>query len=134
MKPIQTCISCFVLTAVCSVWSGEPQTIDQIIKARKAVLTQIVELAQKQFEAGGITDEHLQEVRVDLYAFCRDSAGTPAAERLQWQKKIIAIEEERKTLVEKRSAAGEAAQEDKLRVEERILAAKQKLLELQAAK
>jgi hypothetical protein len=122
-----------MLAAVSSVWSGEPQTIDQIIKARKAVLTQIVELAQNNFKAGLTTNEHLQDVKVDLYSFCRDSAGTPAAERIQWQNKVIAAEQERKIFVENQLDAGRVSLEDKLKAEERVLAAKQKLLELQSA-
>jgi hypothetical protein len=110
-----------------------PESVDEIVKQRIAILTKIVEARKEQFKAGqGTVDQNRSATR-ELYAFCRDSAKTPA-ERLSWQERIVAFEQEVKADIDKRVLVGSVSTIDALRAAERVLAAEQKRLELQAAK
>jgi len=121
----------FLLVASSLSLAQEPRTIEEIVKARKALLTQILEAKTIAYDNANGSDVELHDAAFELYAFCRDSTkSTP--ERIQWQEKIMAIEQKAKARAEKRAKAGEVSPDEVLRAEEHVLAAKQTLLEFQA--
>ena len=130
-----------VLLVSLLLWSGllladdsQPSlTIETLVKQRIALLTQILEIAEKRYHAGGITEEQFLNATIDLYALKRDSAKIPA-EQVSWQERIVAVERQKKASLEKQMSVGTAGVVDVLRASERVLAAEQKQLELQAAK
>ncbi len=124
---------CFAPAASAAAHAQESKGIDEIIRKREAVLTQIVEATQSQYKAGAASEEQLRGATIHLYSFRRDSTKAHS-ERLRWQERIVATEREGKASVKRRVATGTATRLDELLAEERVLAAEQKLLELQAVK
>ncbi|MEI9893549.1 MAG: hypothetical protein WDN28_06520 [Chthoniobacter sp.] len=108
-------------------------SIDDLVKQRIAVLTQIIEYTRKQYDVGEATEEQLLNATLDLDVLHRDSAKS-RAEQIAWQERIVAIEQKKKASIDRQVASGNAAQIDALRAAERVLAAEQKRLELQATK
>jgi len=110
-----------------------PASVDAFVKQRLALLTQIVEYTKKQYDLGEATEEQLLDATLELYALSRDSSKSKA-EQITWQERIVAIEEKKKASIDRQAASGSAAPVDALRAAEQVLAAKQKRLELRAAK
>ena len=119
-----------VLTVAHAQNSG---SLDEVLRKRDAVLTQILESTRNQYKQGTGTDDQVTDATIRLYAFRRDSAKTPP-ERIQWQERIVAIEKENLASTTQRVKLGSATQLDEMLTEERVLAAEQKLLELRLAK
>lgn len=105
--------------------------IDNIIQKRDSLLAEIVEINQ-QMEDIGVAhhSEALYQANINLYVFRRDCAKTHA-QRIDLQKKIIEIENNHVSVIEKRLITGTVSVIDKLKAQNSALAAKQTLLELQ---
>ena len=131
MKAIRVLSLAFVALATAN--AEETSSIDEIVRKRDSLLNQIVEYFKKGAEIGTSTEEEVRSATLNLYSFRRDSAKTHS-ERLQWQERIIASEKERIASIKLQMAQGTASPIDAVRAEERVLAAEQKLLELQLVK
>jgi len=123
----------FAFVAIAAAQAQESKGLEEIVRKRDAVLTQIVEAIQSQYKAGKATGEQLRSANINLYSFRRDTTKTQS-ERLQWQERIVAAEKERKASAKRHVETGTVTRVDELLAEERVLAAEQKLLELQAGK
>jgi hypothetical protein len=126
-------VSCFCFALSISTSALAQESIDEIVKQRIALLTEIHQSIRNSFDVGAATDEQVRSATIDLYSFRRDAAKS-LSERLQWQERIIASERERKVAIEQQAKQGTAAPVETLRAAERVLAAQQKLLELKTVK
>lgn len=111
---------------------AQEPTLAEIIKQRGAVLEQIVANVEAQAKTGTSDGSEVYEAKVSLFNFRRETAADTKA-KIEWQQKIVSLEQETKSDAEKSAAAGLAPPVIALRAEERLLAAKQKLLELKSA-
>jgi uncharacterized protein YlxW (UPF0749 family) len=121
---------CFLFIALTATHAQHPKSLDEILRKRDSLLTQIVEALQNSRTA---TEEEVRNATMNLYSFRRDSAKTHP-ERLQWQERIIATEKESEARMKKRMEIGTTTPLDVLLAGERVCAAEQKLLELQLVK
>jgi outer membrane protein TolC len=112
---------------------AQRSTADTIVKERIAILTQMIDITKKEYEAGRVPEAQVFDTTIELYSLNRDSSKTHR-EQISWQERIIAIEKEKKAVLERLVVAGMAEQVDVLRATERVLAAEQKRLELVAIK
>jgi hypothetical protein len=124
---------CIVFVAFALTHAQEPASLDEIVQKRDSLLTQIVEATQHQRKAGTGTAEQVRIASINLYSFRRDSAKTQS-ERIQWQERIVASAKESHAAFKTSVTIGTATPMDALLAEERVLAAEQKLLELQLVK
>jgi hypothetical protein len=129
----QTLIPLFALVTLVAVNAVAASTLDEVIQKRAAALTEILEGAKAALKQGSATPDDIRIESLRLYAFRRDTAKAQT-ERVQWQERIVAVEQEFEGIFQKRVATGTATPLDQLRAKERALAAEQLLLELQAAK
>jgi hypothetical protein len=129
----RTLIPLFALVTLVAVNAVAASTLDEVIQKRAAALTEILEGAKAALKQGNATPDDVRIESLRLFAFRRDTAKAQT-ERVQWQERIVAVEQEFEGIFQKRVATGTATPLDQLRAKERALAAEQLLLELQAAK
>jgi outer membrane protein TolC len=124
---------CIAMIGLVASHAQTPASIEEIVRKRDALLTQIMEDTQKQLRTGTATAEQVRDARLALWSFRRDQANAQP-ERVKWQKQIVAFETEWLKDIKKRIAVGTSSPSDAMRAEEQMLAAEQKLLELQLTK
>jgi hypothetical protein len=123
---------CFALIASATIEAGDIG-IDELLKKRIALLTEIHESTKTSYSIGAATEDQVRDAALALYTLQRDAAAS-LADRIRWQEQIVDAEKTQKTSIEKRMKQGTAAPVEGLRAEERLLAAQQKLLEIKTSK
>jgi hypothetical protein len=109
----------------------DPQSLEEVIAQRGEILAKLLESAQLSFKEGTSGAHEVHSAALELYAFRRDTAKSKD-EKIEWQKKLVATEKEHASTCEKRIAVGVMNPAENLRAKERVLAAQQRLFELQA--
>lgn len=107
----------------------DAKELNAVRAERKATLELIVAQFESGIKDGTSGVNEFIEAKIDLHEFERDCEST-AAKKLIPQQKIVELEEQRHSLVNRLMRAGDASSLDFLRSKERALAAKQLLLEL----
>jgi hypothetical protein len=124
---------CLAFAALAAARAQDPSSLDEVVRKRDAVLAQILDSTQSAQKTGIVMEARVHAAAMNLYVFRRDSAKTQA-DRLQWQKRIVVLEQEGLANVTQQVGIGTAMSLDKLLAEERVLAAEQKLAEILLAK
>ena len=111
----------------------ETETLESIQQARKKLLESIVTYQEQAFEVHRCSVEELIRASIELYHLQRNAA-TNLEEKQQFQQKIVVCKERLLAHNEKRHQSGnfEPGMVEILRGRERILAAHQKLLKIEA--
>ncbi len=123
---------CCALVTSATIHAGD-FGIDDLIKERITLLTEIHRSTKASFDVGTATEDQVRNAALELYTLQRDAAK-PLADRVKWQEQIIATEKQQKAAIEKRITQGTSTAVDGLRAAERVLAAEQKLLEIKSSK
>ncbi len=121
-----------LLATLPSLGLAQEPSLPEIIAKRGAILEQIVAAVEKSVQSGTGDTNEIYQAKVSLLTFRREVAPDVKT-KIEWQQKIIALEQETKKEAEKVAASGLANPVIALRAEDRVLAAKQKLLELEGA-
>ena len=122
-----------VLILSCAAVNAEEKSrLDQIIAKRDALLAEIYDTLKSNRSSIRNPNE-VRTAGLDLFSFRRDHAKTPP-ERIRWQEQIVEMEKAEAKDARGRVAIGVMLPLDVTRAEERVLAAEQKLLELQQTK
>jgi hypothetical protein len=122
-----------VLILSCAVVNAEEKfRLDQIIAKRDTLLAEIYHTV-KSNKSGTRDPDEVRTAALELYSFRRDHAKT-LPERIRWQEQIVEMEKAEAKDARGRVAIGVMRPLDVTRAEERVLAAEQKLLELQQTK
>ena len=126
-------IACLAIAVTAWAEEREAANLAEVITQRGQVLEKILDTAKMSFKQGTAGAHEVHGAAIDLYAFRRDVAKTKD-EKIDWQKKVVATLKEHATMCQKRIAVGVITPTERLRAEERVLAAQQVLFELQEEK
>ncbi|RYD81685.1 MAG: hypothetical protein EOP84_10595, partial [Verrucomicrobiaceae bacterium] len=108
--------------ATCILLSARAEVpLEEIIRKRDTILSELLELAKQGHEAGSVTGLDVYEASIRLYSFRRDSAKSKA-DRIKWQELIVAAEKEMLSDIKNTAAIGVSTPKDRLFAEERLLA------------
>ena len=107
--------------------------LSTIIKSRDAKLQQIVSFYEARASSGVSHDQELHDAKLALYSFRRDSSSAQA-QKVEWQAKIVALEEAVEALVKNQYSSAIVDSATVWRAEDTTLAARQKLAELKNVK
>ncbi|MEO8351115.1 MAG: hypothetical protein ABI680_05250 [Chthoniobacteraceae bacterium] len=121
-----------LLASFPSFGQAQEPSLSEIIEKRGIVLEQIVAAVEKSVQSGTGDTNEIYQARISLLTFRREAAPD-AKTKIEWQHKIIDLEKQTKIEAEKGAASGLANPVIALRAEERVLAARQKLLELESS-
>jgi hypothetical protein len=120
-------------TAVLQVQGEEDEMgLEQIHAEREAVLTRIVEAREWRLEAGEGEPDDLTLAKLDLLIFQRNIA-LDWSEKKELQSRIVQLQKSRHAVLESNRKEGRGDVFDLLQAKDRYLAARQKLLELEAS-
>ena len=122
-----------VLAGSFHLCAAEDDRLKEVIEKRGALLAEIHDALKEGVKAGRNTSDEASAAAFQLYIFRRDNAKTPA-ERVRWQEEIFSEAKREVADVKSRISIGVMGPLDLSRAEERVLAAEQKLLELQREK
>ncbi|HET6407467.1 MAG TPA: TolC family protein [Chthoniobacteraceae bacterium] len=125
MKTILT----LILSSFALATAHAEQPLEEILRKRDAVLSELLEIAKTSHKEGRTTEVEVHEASLRLYSFRRDAAKSQA-ERIKWQEQIVTAEKAAAADVKPRIAIGVLTPKDALLAEERILTAEQRLAEL----
>lgn len=101
----------------------------EIHKEREAVLKAIVEQAEHENSLGRGSALALAEAQINLLRF-RSEIAKDAAGKKEHQRKIVAIAQDLFSMTESLAKEGRRLEIDVLKAKERLLAEKQRLLEM----
>ncbi len=104
----------------------------QILRDRDATLSKILQEQESRFAVGAANGTAVLSAKLALYSFRRDTASTVAA-KMDQQKAIVSVYEERQASVKAQLSSGLGDSLDLLLVTDQLLQAKQFLEELQAS-
>ncbi len=121
------CLSLIALR-IGAVAEGQESLAD-IQKERESVLKAIVEQAESEVKLGRAKPSHVAEAQINLLRF-RSEIAKDVAEKKEHQRKIIAIMQELYSSTESLYRENRADPTEFLKVKERLLAEKQRLLEM----
>jgi hypothetical protein len=128
MKPALIICSLLVALHVCHAAEKE-ESLAEIHKEREAVLKAIVAEFEHEASLGRGKSENLAEAQIDLLRF-RIERATDVTEKKAHQRKIVAIVQALYSTVEMLSRENRVEGMKVLKVKERLLAEKQRLLEM----
>ena len=120
---------CVMVAASC-VYGDDLSRLDEIIQKRGVLLEEIHKVAK---DSQPRDSEQVRSTALELYVFRRDT-GKTVPERVKWQENILTVARDHVADVKKQMEIGVMRRVDLTRAEERVLAAEQKLLELQLAR